>query len=80
MADVQSLDRLVARYPGIYRVFADNVMTVDLGVAFDDSYEGSVKDLNTALFAMDRDGTTDRIVGNYKTGRTTAGKERNHDK
>ena len=42
MADVQSLDRLVAQYPGVYRVFADNVMTVDLGVAFDDSYEGLV--------------------------------------
>ena len=27
MADVQSLDRLVAQYPGVYRVFADNVMT-----------------------------------------------------
>ena len=74
MADVQSLDRLVAQYPGVYRVFADNVMTVDLGVAFDDSYEGSVvKDLNTALFDMDRDGTIDRIVGNYKTGATTGG-------
>ena len=74
MADVQPLDRLVARYPGLYRVFADNVMTVDLGVAFDDSYEGPiVKDLNTALFAMDRDGTIDRIVGNYKTGATTGG-------
>ncbi|MBD9039005.1 MAG: amino acid ABC transporter substrate-binding protein [Collinsella aerofaciens] len=74
MADVRSLDRLVAQYPGVYRVFADNVMTVDLGVAFDDSYEGSiVKDLNTALFDMDRDGTIDRIVGNYKTGATTGG-------
>ena len=74
MADVQSLDRLVAQYPGVYRVFADNVMTVDLGVAFDDSYEGSVvKDLNTALFDMDRDGTIDRIVGNYKTRATTGG-------
>jgi len=74
MADVQSLDRLVAQYPGVYRVFADNVMTVDLGVAFDDSYEGSVvKDLNTALFDMVRDGTIDRIVGNYKTGATTGG-------
>ena len=74
MADVQSLDRLVAQYPGVYRVFADNVMTVDLGVAFDDSYEGLVvKDLNTALFDMDRDGTIDRIVGNYKTGATTRG-------
>ena len=74
MADVQSLDRLVAQYPGVYRVFDDNVMTVDLGVAFDDSYEGSVvKDLNTALFDMDRDGTIDRIVGNYKTGATTGG-------
>lgn len=74
MADVQSLDRLVVQYPGVYRVFADNVMTVDLGVAFDDSYEGSVvKDLNTALFDMDRDGTIDRIVGNYKTGATTGG-------
>lgn len=74
MADVQSLDRLVDQYPGVYRVFADNVMTVDLGVAFDDSYEGSIaKDLNTALFDMDRDGTIDRIVGNYKTGATTGG-------
>lgn len=78
MADVQPLDRLVARYPGLYRVFADNVMTVDLGVAFDDSYEGPiVKDLNTALFAMDRDGTIDRIVGNYKTGATTGGQGAN---
>lgn len=74
MADVQSLDRLVAQYPGVYRVFADNVMTVDLGVAFDDSYEGLVvKDLNTALFDMDRDGTIDRIVGKYKAGATTDG-------
>lgn len=78
MADVQPLDRLVAQYPGLYRVFADNVMTVDLGVAFDDSYEGPiVKDLNTALFAMDRDGTIDRIVGNYKTGATTGGQGAN---
>jgi len=78
MADVQPLDRLVARYPGLYRVFADNVMTVDLGVAFDDGYEGPiVKDLNTALFAMDRDGTIDRIVGNYKTGATTGGQGAN---
>ena len=78
MADVQSLDRLVAQYPGLYRVFADNVMTVDLGVAFDDSYEGPiVKELNTALFAMDRDGTIDRIVGNYKTGATTGGQGAN---
>ena len=69
MADVRSLDRLAAQYPGLYRVFADNVMTVDLGVAFDDSYEGPVvKDLNTALFDMDRDGTIERIVGNYKVG------------
>lgn len=78
MADVQPLDRLVAQYPGLYRVFADNIMTVDLGVAFDDSYEGPiVKDLNTALFAMDRDGTIDRIVGNYKTGATTGGQGAN---
>ena len=72
MADVRSLDRLAAQYPGLYRVFADNVMTVDLGVAFDDSYEGPVvKDLNTALFDMDRDGTIERIVGNYKVGAPT---------
>ena len=59
-------------------MFADNIMTVDLGVAFDDSYEGPiVKDLNTALFAMDRDGTIDRIVGNYKTGATTGGQGAN---
>lgn len=73
MADVRSLDRLVAQYPGLYRVFADNVMTVDLGVAFENSYEGPVvKDLNTALFDMDRDSTIDRIVGNYKAGATTS--------
>ena len=73
MADVRSLDRLVAQYPGLYRVFADNVMTVDLGVAFENSYEGSyVKSLNTVLFDMDRDGTIDRIVGNYKAGATTS--------
>lgn len=66
MADVRSLDRLVAQYPGFYRVFADNVMTVDLGVAFENSYEGPyVKSLNTVLFDMDRDGTIDRIVSNY---------------
>lgn len=69
MADVQPLDRLVAQYPGLYRVFADNVMTVDLGVAFENSYEGSyVKSLNTVLFDMDRDGTIDRIVNNYAAG------------
>lgn len=74
MADVQSLDRLVAQYPGLYRVFADNVMTVDLGVAFKDGYEGDyVKNLNTVLFEMDRDGTTERIVGKYKAGATTDG-------
>ena len=73
MADVRSLDRLVAQYPGLYRVFADNVMTVDLGVAFENSYEGSyVKSLNTVLFDMDRDGTIDRVVGNYKAGATTS--------
>lgn len=69
MADVQSLDRLVAQYPGVYRVFADNVMTVDLGIAFENSYEGPyVKSLNTVLFDMDRDGTIDRIVSNYAAG------------
>lgn len=69
MADVRSLDRLVAQYPGLYRVFADNVMTVDLGVAFENSYEGPyVKSLNTVLFDMDRDGTIDRIVSNYVAG------------
>lgn len=69
MADVQPLDRLVAQYPGLYRVFADNVMTVDLGVAFENSYEGPyVKSLNTVLFDMDRDGTIDRIVSNYAAG------------
>ena len=74
MADVHSLDRLVAQYPGVYRVFADNVMTVDLGVAFDDSYEGEyVKNLNAALFDMDRDGTIEHIVDNYKAGATTVG-------
>lgn len=74
MADAQSLDRLVAQYPGVYRVFADNVMTVDLGAAFDDSYEGEyVKNLNTVLFDMDRDGTIERIVDNYKAGATTGG-------
>lgn len=74
MADVQSLDRLVAQYPGVYRVFADNVMTVDLGVAFDDSYEGEyVKNLDTALSDMDRDGTIEHIVDNYKAGATTGG-------
>ena len=74
MADVRSLDRFVAQYPGVYRVFADSVMTVDLGVAFDDAYEGEyVKNLNTALFDMDRDGTIERIVGNYKAGATTDG-------
>lgn len=74
MADVQPLDRLVAQYPGLYRVFADNVMTVDLGVAFDVAYEGEcVKNLNTALFDMDRDGTIGRIVDNYKAGATTGG-------
>ena len=74
MADVQSLDRLVAQYPDVYRVFADNVMTVDLGVAFDDSYEGEyVKNLDTALFDMDRDGTIEHIVDNYKAGATTGG-------
>ena len=78
MADVQSLDRLVAQYPGVYRMFADNVMTVDLGVAFENSYEEPVvKDLNTALFDMDRDGTIDRIVGNYKAGATTSGQGAN---
>lgn len=72
MADVQSLDRLVAQYPGVYRVFADNVMTVDLGVAFENSYEGEyVKSLNTVLFDMDRDGTIERIVDSYKAGATT---------
>ena len=74
MADVQSLDRLVAQYPGVYRVFADNVMTVDLSVAFDVAYEGEcVKNLNTALLDMDRDGTIERIVDNYKAGATTGG-------
>lgn len=74
MADVQSLDRLVAQYPGVYHVFADNVMTVDLGVAFENSYEGEyVKNLNTVLFDMDRDGTIDRIVSNYKAGAATDG-------
>lgn len=74
MADVQSLDPLVAQYPGLYRVFADNVMTVDLGVAFEDGYEGEhVKNLNTVLFEMDRDGTIERIVGKYKAGATTDG-------
>lgn len=74
MADVQSLDRLVVQYPGVYRVFADNVMTVDLGVAFDVAYEGEcVKNLNIALFDMDRDGTIERIVDNYKAGATTGG-------
>lgn len=69
MADVRSLDRLVAQYPGLYRVFADNVMTVDLGVAFENSYEGPyVKSLNTVLFDMDRDGTIDRVVSNYAAG------------
>ena len=69
MADVRSLDRLVAQYPGLYRVFADNVMTVDLGVAFESSYEGPyVKSLNTVLFDMDRDGTIDCIVSNYAAG------------
>ena len=69
MADVRSLDRLVAQYPGLYRVFAGNVMTVDLGVAFENSYEGTyVKSLNTVLFDMDRDGTIDRIVSNYAAG------------
>lgn len=69
MADVRSLDRLVAQYPGLYRVFADNVMTVDLGVAFENSYEGPyVKSLNTVLFDMDRDGTIDHIVSNYAAG------------
>lgn len=69
MADVRSLDRLVAQYPGLYRVFADNVMTVDLGVAFENSYEGPyVKSLNTVLFDMDRDGTIGRIVSNYAAG------------
>lgn len=72
MADVQSLGPLVAQYPGLYRVFADNVMTVDLGVAFEDGYEGEhVKNLNTVLFEMDRDGTIERIVGKYKAGATT---------
>lgn len=75
MADVQSLDRLVAQYPGLYRVFADNVMTVDLGVAFKDGYEGDhVKKLNTALFDMDRDCTIERIVSNYKAGAATRGR------
>lgn len=74
MADAQSLDRLVAQYPGVYRVFADNVMTVDLGVAFENSYEGEyVKNLNTVLFDMDRDGTIERIVDSYKAGATTDG-------
>lgn len=74
MADAQSLNRLVARYPGLYRVFADNVMTVDLGVAFKDGYEGEyVKNLNTVLFEMDRDGTIEHIVGKYKAGATTDG-------
>ena len=74
MADVQPLDRLVAQYPGLYCVFADNVMTVDLGVAFKDGYEGEyVKNLNTVLFEMDRDGTIERIVGKYKAGATTDG-------
>lgn len=81
MADVQPLDRLVAQYPGLYRVFADSVMTVDLGVAFENSYEGPVvKDLNTALFDMDRDGTIDRIVGNYKAGAMTSEQGAIHDK
>ena len=74
MADARSLDCLGAQYPGLYRVFADNVMTVDLGVAFKYGYEGEyVKNLNTVLFEMDRDGTTERIVGKYKAGATTDG-------
>ena len=69
MADAQSLDRLVAQYPGLYREFADGIMTVDLGVAFEDGYEGPyVKSLNAALFDMDRDGTIDDIVRSYSIG------------
>lgn len=74
IADARSLDCLGAQYPGLYRVFADNVMTVDLGVAFKDGYEGKyVKNLNTVLFEMDRDGTIERIVGKYKARATTDG-------
>ena len=80
MANVTSLDRLAVQYPGLYRVFADNVMTIDLGVAFKDDYEGDyVKSLNTVLFDMDRDDTIERIVSKYEAGATTDGKERNHD-
>ena len=44
-------------------------MTVDLGVAFEDGYEGPyVKSLNAALFDMDRDGTIDDIVRSYSIG------------
>ena len=47
-------------------------MTVDLGVAFENSYEGEyVKNLNTVLFDMDRDGTVERTVDSYKAGATT---------
>lgn len=74
MANVTSLDRLAAQYPGLYRVFADNVMTIDLGVAFKDDYEGDyVKSLNTVLFDMDRDDTIERIVSKYEAGATTDG-------
>lgn len=81
MADVQPLDRLVARYPGLYRVFADNVMTVDLGVAFDDSYEGPiVKDLNTACLPWTEMARLTVLWAITRQERRRAGKEQIHDK
>ena len=68
-------DRIMAQYPGMFRVLEADVLTIDLGVAFDQSYNGPYIDkLDDAIDAMKEDGTSRKIEKRYITSLMDKGK------
>ena len=68
------LDRLDAEQPGCYRFLARDVLTIDLAVAFDRTYNGPYLDkLDSAILAMKKDGAIDKIEASYDAALPKAG-------
>lgn len=61
------LEKVMSRYPGLYRFLDGSIMNADLGVAFvkDDSSEKCQK-INDAIADLKEDGTIDDISATYR--------------
>lgn len=67
-------NRILAQYPERFRVLDADVLTIDLGVAFDLNYDGPYIDkLDDAIDAMKKDGTPKKIEKRYIASMTEGG-------